>query len=67
MSGLIEKSYIEREYRLAFLEFKTAKNEDEQWNARKAMARLEQIAMQEYGFEYADQLKELRGDVNGSH
>ena len=62
MSGLIEKSYIEREYRLAFLEFKTAKNEDEQWNARKSMAKLEQIAMQEFGFDYADQLQELRGE-----
>ena len=59
---LIEKSYIEREYRLAFLEFKTAKNEDEQWNARKSMAKLEQIAMQEFGFEYADQLQELKGE-----
>lgn len=64
---LIDKSYIEREYRLAFLDFKTAKNEDEQWNARRSMAKLEQIAMQEFGFEYADKLQELRGDVNGSH
>ena len=56
MTGLIDKDYIEREYRLAFLEFKTAKNEEEQWNARKTMAKLEQIAMQEFGFEYADQL-----------
>lgn len=65
MSGLIEKSYIEREYRLAFLDFKTAKNKDEQWNARKTMARLEQIAMQEFGFDYADTLQQLRGDING--
>ena len=62
MSGLIDKDYIEREYRLAFLEFKTAMNEDEQWNARKSMAKLEQIAMQEFGFDYADQLQELRGE-----
>lgn len=50
----MSKEYIEEQYKLAILDFKTAKNEDEQWNARKTMARLEQIAMQEYGFEYAD-------------
>ncbi len=33
-------------------------NEDEQWEARKTMARLEQIAAQEYGFAYADELHE---------
>ena len=38
------------------LEYKTAKNEDEQWEARKTMARLEQIASQEFGFDYADEL-----------
>ena len=40
------------------LDFQTARNEDEQWEARKTMARLEQIAAQEYGFEYADELHE---------
>jgi hypothetical protein len=62
MSELILKEYIEREYHLAVLDFKTAHNEDDQWKARKTMARLEQIAMQEYGFEYSDGLhkKELK-------
>lgn len=50
------KSYIEKEYRLAALSFKTAANADEQWEARKTMARLEAIASQCYGFEYADSL-----------
>lgn len=53
---MMDKRYIEREYRQAILEYKTAHNEDEQWQARKTMARLEQIAMQEYGFVYADEL-----------
>lgn len=52
------KNYIEEQYHLAMLDFKTAKNEDEQWQARKTMARLEQIAMREYGFDYADELHE---------
>ena len=56
MTGLIDKSYIEHEYKLAVMDFKLAKNEDEQWDARRTMAKLEQIAMQEFGFDYADQL-----------
>ena len=54
----MDKKYIEEQYHLAMLDFFTAKNEDEQWEARKTMARLEQIAMQEYGFEYADELSQ---------
>lgn len=58
---MVSKEYIEREYHLAVLDFKVAHNEDEQWEARKTMARLEQIATQEHGFEYSDGLhrKEL--------
>lgn len=56
MNKAVSKEYIEREYHLAVLDFKTAHNENEQWDARKTMARLEQIAMQEYGFEYTDSL-----------
>lgn len=54
----MDKKYIENQYHLAMLEFRTARNEDEQWEARKTMARLEQIAAQEYGFAYADELHE---------
>ena len=56
MSVFPSKKYIEEQYHLAMLEYKTAKNEDEQWEARKTMARLEQIASQEFGFDYADEL-----------
>ena len=54
----MDKKYIEKQYHLAVLDFKTSRNESEQWEARKNMARLEQIAMQEYGFAYADKLHE---------
>lgn len=57
---MISKQRIEEEYRLAVLDFKLAKNEEEQWNARKAIARLERIAMEDYGFEYADSLHVLK-------
>ena len=56
----ISKNYIEREYRQAVLEYKCAANENERLELRKTMARLEQIAMQEYGFEYADELARLK-------
>ena len=52
----MDKKYIENQDHLAVLDFQTARNEEEQWEARKTMARLEQIAMQEYGFAYADDL-----------
>ena len=60
----MDKKYIEDKYHLAVLDFKTARDENEQWEARKTMARLEQIAMQEYGFAYADNLhgKEVSGN-----
>lgn len=54
----MDKKYIEDQYHLAVLDYKIARNEDEQWEARKTMARLERIAMQEYGFAYADVLHE---------
>lgn len=60
---MVDKDYIEREYRQAILEFKTAKTEEERWEFRKTMARLEQIAMQEYGFDYSDQLHKLVDDI----
>lgn len=54
----LDKDYIERNYRMAVLDFQTARNEDEQWDARKAMARLERLAVQMYGTDYADDLHE---------
>ena len=47
----MDKKYIENQYHLAVLDFQTARSEEAQWEARKTMARLEQIAAQEYGFE----------------
>lgn len=50
------KSYIEHEYDLAILDLQTAHNEDEQWSARKNMARLERLASSCYGLDYMDEL-----------
>ena len=54
----MDKKYIEDQYHLAMLDFKIARNEEEQWEVRKTMARLEQIGVQKYGFEYVDKLHE---------
>ena len=54
--GRLNKKYIEEQYQLAILDFMTPHNEDERWESRKTMARLEQIAMQEYDIAYADEL-----------
>ena len=43
---IMDKKYIENQYHLAVLDFRTARSEEAQWEARKTMARLEQIASQ---------------------
>lgn len=53
----MNKKYIESNYKQAFLELKTAHTEDEQWQARKTMAKLEALAAQLFGFDYSDSLK----------
>lgn len=52
----MDKEYLEKQYDQAVQEFATASTEDEQWNARQDMARLERTAMATFGNEYADQL-----------
>lgn len=51
----MDKNYIERCYRQAILEFQCG-TEAEKWEARATMARLEAIAAEIYGFDYADSL-----------
>lgn len=63
ITGLITREYIEREYVQAIREFQCAHSEDEQWKARKTMARLEDIAMHEFGFDYSDYLEKLKVEV----
>lgn len=59
----MDKTYIEEQYKLAMSDFKIARDEDQQWEARKTMARLEQIAEQVYGIDYADQLAQLKESI----
>lgn len=57
------KERLEKQYDLAILEFQTAHTEDEQFQARRSMARLEKAAMQDYGFEFADALAEKKNVI----
>ena len=54
------KEYIRNQYKSAFADFKIAKTEEEQWEARKQMAELEVLASKMHGFEFADSLAKLR-------
>lgn len=60
------KKYIEEQYKLAISDFKIAKTEDEQWQARKDMARIEALATEKYGFEYCDELQKLKSEIVGA-
>ena len=50
----MDKEYIEKEYEQAIKEYNAALTEDDLDTARRTMKRLEAIAMQDYGFDYAD-------------
>ena len=55
------KEYLQSEYHVAVMDFRLARNEDEQWKARKTMARLEQIAVESYGDACVNELRSREG------
>lgn len=50
------KDYLDEQYKLAALDYRTAHTDEEQWNARKRMAQTERTASELYGYEFADNL-----------
>ena len=50
------KRYIIEQYANMLSDFRIADYDDEAWTARKGMARIERLAMEEYGFEFSDAL-----------
>ena len=58
----MDKEYIEKEYEQAIKEYNAALTEDDLDTARRTMKRLEAIAMQDYGFDYADELTMKKED-----
>lgn len=57
----MDKEYLKKQYHLALLESKTAHNEDEQWKARKTMARLERTALELFGDRFLEELRKENG------
>lgn len=58
-----QRSYLMEQYKLAINDFKLAINEDEQWKARKELAKLEQTAVEMYGNAFCDELEKLKKEV----
>lgn len=54
------REYIQSQYRVAYSDYKTARSENEQWEARKQMAKLEVLAQELYGSSFADSLAKQR-------
>lgn len=52
----MDKSFITKHYKLAYLEYKIAATEEQKWYARVQMANWLRTAMELYGFEFADSL-----------
>lgn len=60
----MDKEYIEKLYKQAIMDFKYAHNEDEQWDARHDMAKLERFSIEKFGYEYVETvLGELKKDI----
>lgn len=53
---------MDKEYEQAIKEYNAALTEDDLDTARRTMKRLEAIAMQDYGFDYADELAMKKED-----
>lgn len=55
-----QKEYLKEQYKLAWSDFQIARSEDEQWEARKRLAKLEQTAIELYGNRFAEELRKIR-------
>lgn len=58
-----QKNYLLEQYRLAISNFKVASSEDEQWNARKEMARIEWTAIELCGDELTPQFEKMKDEI----
>lgn len=52
----LSKEYLERTYRQAVLEYRTAIDDNAKHQAMSVMAKTERSAAELYGFDYADKL-----------
>lgn len=54
------REYLTEQYKLAWSDFQIARSEDEQWDARKRLAKIEQTAIELYGNGFAEELRRIR-------
>lgn len=55
-----QKEYLKEQYKLAWSDFRVARSEDEQWESRKILAKIEQTAIELYGKRFAEELRKIR-------
>lgn len=60
----MDKTYLMEQYRLAILDFRTAHNEEDQWSARKAMAKIETTAFSLFGNELDSEFEKMKSEIN---
>lgn len=58
-----QRSYLMDQYKIAISNFTVARSEDEQWKARKELAKLEQTAVEMYGNDFCKELEKLKKEV----
>lgn len=52
----LSKEYLKDQYIMAMNDFVCSYSESDRWEARKRMAKLERLASEMHGFDFADQL-----------
>ena len=53
------KKYLIEQYAVMLSDYRIADNDEKKWDLRKGMARIEKLAMEEHGFDFADLLPDL--------
>lgn len=59
----MDKEYLMEQYKLAISNFKCARNEEEQWDARKSMAKIELTATSLYGNELDTEFAKMKSEI----
>ena len=54
------REYLKEQYKLAWSDFQIAGSDDEQWEARKSLAKIEQTAIELYGNGFVEELRQIR-------
>lgn len=57
----MDKEYLRKQYHQSMLEFRAAHTEDEQWKARKQMARIERTALELFGDSFLNEIRKENG------